>query len=69
MKFLISLLEKELGPVLKELVDPFETLAHLYSFDEARDPQKQIEKIAKALGIEEASDLNSLLKSLLESEK
>ena len=69
MKFLLSLLEKELGPVFKELLDPFETLARLYSFEEAKDPQERVKQIARALGVEEASDLNSLIKSLLEKEE
>ena len=69
MKFLVSLLEKELGPVFKELLDPLEALANLYSFEEAKNPQEQLKRIAKALGVEEASDLNSLLKTLMENKE
>ncbi|UXD22191.1 hypothetical protein IPA_02440 [Ignicoccus pacificus DSM 13166] len=71
MKFLLSLVSKELEDVIKDLVNPFESLLELYTFKDAKQYESKLLDIASALGVpkEEASDLNALLKKLLESKK
>jgi len=71
MKFLLSLFGKELESVVKEIDFNIEDVIELYTFKDAKQYESKLLDIASALGVssDEASDLNSLLKKLLESKK
>ncbi len=69
MKFLLSLFTKEIEDALKEVISPINDLVELYTFKDAKEYESKLIDIAKSLGVEEASDLNSLLKKLLEKEQ